>query len=312
MTPKHADSVICPKCGYDQSGHVDTWTDRCPLQGVCTECGLEFDWVDVMDAKRVRLHWYSEHASGFKQMLARTPSTILRLLFPPVFWSRVTVMMEVRLRSLLLWVLTLAIGMHLLASIFVGLGVWTEYGVWRYGSFSQYISSFGILGVARLIFNAIFAGVAYMEFDPSGDLFFGFSLGSYSPMSDNWFVLLPFSGIAGLWLIVLLVIPTTRKLAKLRGVHIARAAIISALVILMIFQCARAMSGIQMWVGIPNWIGILVGWIFIAIAVWFLVFWASAVRTGWKIRPSWLLILLGTIASILGGIVAIALPTLLS
>jgi hypothetical protein len=113
-------------------------------------------------------------------------------------------------------------------------------------------------------------------------------------------------------LIVLLVIPTTRKLAKLRGVHIARAAIISALVILMIFQCARAMSGIQMWVGIPNWIGILVGWIFIAIAVWFLVFWASAVRTGWKIRPSWLLILLGTIASILGGIVAIALPTLLS
>lgn len=312
MTPKHADSVICPKCGYDQSGLVDTWTDRCPLQGMCTECGLEFDWADVMDPKRVRLHWYSEHASGFKQMLARTPSTILRLLYPPVFWSRVTVMMEVRLRWLLLWALTVALAAHLFASVYVGLGFWAEHGQWQYGSFSTYLGNYGSLGIVRLIFNAVFAQIAYMEFDPAGEPVFGFGVTFYSQLTGSWFVILPYAGLTGLWLIVLLVIPTTRRLAKLRGVHIARATIISGLLIWVIFEWFRALCGLDMWTGTWKWLDKSLGWFFIALAVWFLVFWASAVRTGWKIRPSWLLILLGTIASILGGIVAIALPTLLS
>lgn len=38
------DTPTCPKCGYDLSGAVRSWTDRCPTKGVCSECGLEFNW----------------------------------------------------------------------------------------------------------------------------------------------------------------------------------------------------------------------------------------------------------------------------
>ena len=108
-----------------------------------------------------------------------------------------------------------------------------------------------------------------------------------------------------------MVIPTTRRLAKLRGVHIARAAIISLLGVWVIFEGFRVFIAIDAWIGIPVWLGTAFGWLTLLLGVWFLLFWGSAIRTGWKIRPSWLLILLGTIASILGGIVAIALPTML-
>ena len=34
----------CPRCGYDLSGEIATWTEACPVRGLCTECGLEFAW----------------------------------------------------------------------------------------------------------------------------------------------------------------------------------------------------------------------------------------------------------------------------
>lgn len=312
MAPKHADSVICPKCGYDQSGIVESWTDRCPLSGRCAECGLEFDWADVMDPKRVCLPWYTEHATGPMQMLRRTPGTIIRLMYPPVFWSRVGVMMELRLRRLVLWSLAVAFAVHLCASVFVGLGNWADNGRFQYGSFSSYLSTYGFLGVIRLLFNAILNGIAYMEFDPAGDPIFGLGVTYYSSHSGSWFVFLPYAGMVILWLVVLLAIPTTRRLAKLRGVHIARATIISLLAIWIIFEGFRAVIGIDIWLGLPLWLAMSFGWLILAMGGWFLLFWGSAVRTGWEIGPSWLLIILGTIASILGGLVAAALPTLLS
>ena len=64
---RNTSQTMCPRCGYDLRGQVDAWhpgfgapTDRgewdvreedvgakCPVGGVCSECGLVFEWVNV-------------------------------------------------------------------------------------------------------------------------------------------------------------------------------------------------------------------------------------------------------------------------
>ncbi len=41
----------CPRCGYDLPGTIASWTHSCPLRGVCSECGTNFDWVLVFNPK---------------------------------------------------------------------------------------------------------------------------------------------------------------------------------------------------------------------------------------------------------------------
>lgn len=49
--PRH--TPRCPRCGYDQSGEVQTWRSACPLHGRCPECGLEFRWRYVLHARAI-------------------------------------------------------------------------------------------------------------------------------------------------------------------------------------------------------------------------------------------------------------------
>jgi hypothetical protein len=40
----------CPRCGYDLSGAVAAWSDdACPTKGICSECGLDILWRDVLN-----------------------------------------------------------------------------------------------------------------------------------------------------------------------------------------------------------------------------------------------------------------------
>src|SRR5262245_40846239 len=45
----------CPRCDYDLSGQIAVWTGpdsvSCPLTGTCSECGLEFAWLDVFSPR---------------------------------------------------------------------------------------------------------------------------------------------------------------------------------------------------------------------------------------------------------------------
>ena len=43
-----AQTPTCPRCGYDLSGIVASWTNSCPLTGICSECGLKFRWGAVL------------------------------------------------------------------------------------------------------------------------------------------------------------------------------------------------------------------------------------------------------------------------
>ena len=44
--------AACPRCGYDLRGALETWKRKCPINGVCTECGLKFEWGELLCERR--------------------------------------------------------------------------------------------------------------------------------------------------------------------------------------------------------------------------------------------------------------------
>ncbi len=97
--PNHA----CPRCGYDFTGVIESWKDSCPVQGVCTECGLEFLCGDVLNPSRMAMRWSFEHAEAKRvRALAKTLALTLR---PGRFWSAMRMEYQSRLLRLVLLVL---------------------------------------------------------------------------------------------------------------------------------------------------------------------------------------------------------------
>lgn len=76
----------CPRCGYDQSGIVASWDDSCPLDGICSECGLTFLWRDVLVPNRIVPRWSFEHARHWLGLA--WIATFLQSLVPWRFWKR--------------------------------------------------------------------------------------------------------------------------------------------------------------------------------------------------------------------------------
>ena len=101
-----------------------------------------------------------------------------------------------------------------------------------------------------------------------------------------------------LWSIVLLAIPHTRRLSKLRARHVVRAIILSIFMIAMSYELTHLIRTMYELDWIPRAaFPVLDGLPVMFCWVWLLVFWGCAVHLGWLIRPSRLLIALGTIAA---------------
>lgn len=102
-------SPCCPRCGYDQSGEVASWTVSCPVAGVCSECGIDFRWRDVLDPRSLGPPWSFEHAKrGWPLAFVRT---LLRTLSPGRLWRELKIIHDVR-TTRLLWLAIVPIVLH--------------------------------------------------------------------------------------------------------------------------------------------------------------------------------------------------------
>jgi hypothetical protein len=81
--------IECPRCGYDQRGVVARWTESCPLAGTCSECGLDWQWCDLLSPKLRGTDWFVEHAFRWWQIPYRTFTTLIMALRPWRFWREV-------------------------------------------------------------------------------------------------------------------------------------------------------------------------------------------------------------------------------
>jgi hypothetical protein len=103
-------AVVCPRCGYDLRGQLAIARAQLvgplhpnPLpegEGVCSECGLTFQWRDVTDPLRSGPSWCFEYEPSRRRLPLAAVKTWLRMLWPWGFWSRLQMHHEPRWRRI--------------------------------------------------------------------------------------------------------------------------------------------------------------------------------------------------------------------
>lgn len=201
----------------------------------------------------------------------------------------------------MIWALLIIASMHFLVAIPNGYLAWSRHN-WSNLTLSQYYLQYKGYGVAEILFDAL----AYPYFDASA---YPYSSTWSLTISRGWpgawyeYLVKPLAfetGFIMLWLAVLLAIPHSRRIAKVRSAHIFRATILSVLMLVLTYELTR-LNRLVYELTINRMYWQLSRAVVPAAVIWQLVFWASAIGIGWRVRPLKLLILLGTVAALLGG-----------
>ena len=123
--PKKKHHPRCPRCGYDVSGDCDRWQDQCPLEGVCPECGLVFEWRYLLNPALAAPAWlFDTNTTRFWGPLAKT---LVRSLWPPAIAKALRIEQAFRLRRTGLIALASVMLFHL-SSVTLAL-IWAARGV---------------------------------------------------------------------------------------------------------------------------------------------------------------------------------------
>ena len=310
--------ATCPRCGYDQSGIVATWTEACPLEGVCSECGLEMEWKDVLGPDAGALRWFVEHVPRI-QVLPASIATMFRVLLPWVFWRQVQLQGRMRLRRAVLGMALVLGGLHVMASVAIGVG---DFRVVT--TPSPHLVTFGFQApetdLVSHVLWAVMYPVFWFEVSNTSDFLAGGTAATISvAIWDAW------NGVVLVGLLATLAIPLfmmlvsgTLKRAKVKRRHVLRATIYSFAWLIVpaamrlthgmlyaatgddYFDKGGAIGAVVQAVREAQWIpiGIIMGWL--------LAWWHLAIRRGWQVRqPLWHTVLLLLLASLAAGMVAL-------
>ncbi|MHC5028911.1 MAG: hypothetical protein ACYTGR_19350 [Planctomycetota bacterium] len=107
----------CPRCNYDLRGTTALWTDTCPLEGVCTECGLSFEWADLFDERRRVPRWCVEYAASPPAFLRRTAATLLMTFRPWRFWKSLKMSHQIRWTHLVGYLCIVCVTLYLMMCV---------------------------------------------------------------------------------------------------------------------------------------------------------------------------------------------------
>ena len=282
---------MCPRCGYDQSGEAATWEGACPVTGTCPECGHGFGWADLYTPSRMDLAWHVEHASGLRSFLWRSFRTLGVACVPWVFWRRMDVDRRVRPWVLLGWITCVFVVFHAVASGIIGLLIAAQNAVGG-GTVSDVFRAVFELPLQQLNFVVI-NGLIWPA--ASVHLRWGWT---EDPQPESILVYSLPIGFGVMWVILMVVLPTTRRLAKLRFAHIWRAFAIHCGMVILCIQTLRALhySSYYFWNAGLEWF--MLACYFLTL-IWSVVWWTCAIRVGWQIK-SWAMLLSGMVAAILG------------
>ncbi|MCP3902863.1 MAG: hypothetical protein GY715_04430 [Planctomycetes bacterium] len=136
-TPK---VVRCPRCGYDQRGVIASWTTSCPVGSTCAECGLDFEWGDLLSRRRLAPRWFVEASLPWWRLPVAGLQTLFMMIRPRRFWTAVRMAHAVRARGLATFAVLLAVigygAFALSQGWVVGRTVAMNKGSWRQTVFS--------------------------------------------------------------------------------------------------------------------------------------------------------------------------------
>ncbi len=303
-------SPHCPRCGYDQSGVIATWTDSCPISGTCSECGLTVEWGDVLDVHRGRLPGLVEHSRGVRQMLRWTLTTAAWMLLPNRFWDRVCLHHAPRPSRILLSISVVLLAVHLMiasACIMLVLTRGAPAGTvqWRFDNISYWYPE---------LLSPLVEPLAQI----SVDTWRGARFVSVWPLYPVWAV--PATALLACilaWPLMFLALPVTRHRSRLRWEHVWRAGLYPTWVLGLMFvlnriaflirysgECIDSIvggSGSANLASAAN--GLLyslrpIAWV--AVAAWIAAWWYFAIVRGWRLekgRALWSVLLVAVAAA---------------
>lgn len=247
-------SHSCPRCGYDQSGLVAAWQSSCPLAGTCSECGLEFEWADVLNADRKPLRGFVEHERrgilGLRLLVAAL-RTFTWTWLPWRFWAKVRLHHPVRRSRWAVWFLLMIGSIHVLgtcahvaarlilhqrtASMAAGTSDLVEYVLEAVAQPIAVIQATDDPSTGSTTLTNPFMWRVHWLFKEKG------YLGGSVWMTFT----VPMLAASFAFPLLLLILPDTRRIAKVRVVHLARAFVYSlswvgALAVFRLFRCVVA------------------------------------------------------------------------
>lgn len=128
----------CPRCGYDLSGARAAARGAGTAEGLCSECGLRFQWADVESGRLLPPRFSYEH--GPVLSVRRFFGTLGRAAFGWPLWKRLRMEHPVRPERLMLFVCITILLAHMLSSVlallalrFVTLAGWSPSVQFGYG-----------------------------------------------------------------------------------------------------------------------------------------------------------------------------------
>jgi len=219
--PLHSGNEItnaqCPRCGYDLRGVFQARESEAELRGRCSECGLNYDWQDVLDPKRDRPRWCVEYAQSIREILGRSVLTFFMMLLPWKFWRQLKMSHEVKWIKLGLFFVCLVFVSYTYA-VLVGnasiLFIILTNGMNWYGANSYFEDlAFPILA------HPYYSGELMRLLLQTNTALFVISLLAFMTLLPIGFVLLPVS----------------RRKAKVKLVHLLRIAIYGISIVFMPF-----------------------------------------------------------------------------
>ncbi|MBC7772848.1 MAG: hypothetical protein H7210_10165 [Pyrinomonadaceae bacterium] len=245
MTVATPYSHTCPRCGYDQSGIIAAWQTSCPLSGTCSECGLEFEWADLLHAHtKLNLKFVEHSPSGTLgvRLFVSAWRTLLWTLLPEIFWRRVKLHHPIRPLRWVVWLLLTLVFSHLATT-----GLFVVVYLHRFGSVAAswggvvYLpnglrarppSTWSWTDVQLVFLGRIArpfveidafrqAATGESSFSTFGSWRFFWLVGEWPTFAGYGF------GVTAAFPILLALLPDTRRIAKVRIAHIARAFVYS-------------------------------------------------------------------------------------
>ncbi|MBS0196227.1 MAG: hypothetical protein JSR77_05665 [Planctomycetes bacterium] len=317
----------CPRCGYDLGGEVARWGDSCPTTGTCSECGHGLEWADVFAPDRKICPGLVEHAVGVRQSIAWGLRTGIWMVVPWLFWRRVKLHHEVRPRKIVIALLAclavvfaVDVCIECVVLAMTGIAAPTAAVSSRYttsvapGSRPQLmILNVVLFPFGRYVWEMNWTNLTSVVFKLS---FFKSSQLTAPPVCS-------FMLMTGAWPLLLLALPVSRRMAKVRYVHIARAALYSLVTVVLLcmtFMIVKAVilgmeavSGVLQVAGVRGYSLLrapVIGWVAIGLLIWHAAWWHSAITTHWKLHRGNLVWFLLQVAVVLlaGVILLLASP----
>jgi len=315
-------AVQCPRCGYDQRGVIESWTEACPLAGLCSECGLAFEWRELLGAEFQPPRWCVEHMDRWSAVPGGIVRTLAMAIRPWRFWSDLRMTHPMRPRRLIAYLAVLWIALYLVFAASMGLAATR---CWPFNTGGAYISTKPAGEVA--VYTAAFplsrrmqgmampsAALAATGAPPLGCLSpFDVFSSAFLHSDHVAFSLLAICGVFLICPLGFLALPQSRKEAKVRWGHIARIFVYSAgpwvvLTALALWSGPESLNGQR---GGTPWLAdrIVLGTM-VAAPAFCLAWWSFAAGRYLKMRHAWAVGGSVTIMAGLGAAVLIFLPLL--